>query len=153
MVARTLALALALASCEPANEPLRPAPSGGIVWNGGNGWTTLTIEASGKATYDFHPQGWGSEGRSPEKKSLVLSRADLDALMATLHAQHACGLRASGRAREPEEHDEELTLDLPGMKCTVSMLANDWSRTPRAHAVEQALGAVIEQVRASGAPP
>ena len=102
MVARTLAFALAVIAWEPAHEPLHGAPPGGIVWEGGNGRTTLN----------------GSLVARASRKSTTRSSR----------------------------------LDLPGMKCTVSMLANDWSRTPRAHAVEQALGTVSEKARTSDAP-
>ncbi len=139
-------------SATPTTSATPPPSTPAVVWNTGNGWTTLTVERDGTATYLFHPSGWGAANRTPVTTRLSLSPTDLDALTKKLAAQDACKLHASGRLPVPEEHTQELTLGLPGLACTVSMLSNDWSRDPHAQPVAQALDDLTERVRRDGKP-
>lgn len=149
-----LAFALAASAC--THHEAKSAGTNGkapvIVWVGGGGWMTLIIDRDGTATYDFHATGFDSQGRPRVTTRLALARSDVDALVTTLRAHRACKLRASGRSPVPEEHNQDLTLDLPGLRCSVSMLANDWSQGEHAPAISQALGDVAEKVRTQGTP-
>lgn len=121
-----------------------------IVWNAGNGWVTLTLDAAGVATYDFHPTGFGAQGRTPETKRLELTSTDVHALELTIAAHHPCALHASGRSPVPEEGPQSLVLAISGATCTVEMLANDWRVGDDATAISVALDQLAERVRTTG---
>jgi hypothetical protein len=125
----TLVFAGACSHTQSTNEDVvLPPPSEHVVlvWKA-SGWTTLTIRASGAAHYDFTPHGWGSNGVPARHEDGAFKREELTTLVDTLAAHHACSLRSSGRLPVPDEQSSDLTLDLPGMQCTVSMLDNEWS--------------------------
>ena len=144
------ALLAAAVACSPASAPTAP---GGplVVWNTGNGWTTLTIQRDRTATYDFHPFGPQAAERRPEKRRLVLRRSDVDALARTLAAHDACKIHPTGRDPVPDEDSQSLTLDLPGLSCTVSMLSNDWTSVAATQPVASALDELTERVHREGA--
>jgi len=121
-----------------------------IVWNAGNGWITLTVDAAGLATYEFHPTGFGAQGRTAETKRLQLGSPEVHELEQTLVAHHACGLHASGRSPVPEEGTQSLALAIAGASCTVEMLANDWRVGDDATAISVALDQLAERVRTTG---
>lgn len=152
-VVRLAFFVLALTSACARHDTRGTTANGSVVvWVGGGGWKTLIINADGSATYDFHATGWGSEGQPRVTTHLALARSDVDALLATLRAHRACKLRASDRHPVPEEHNQDLTLDAPGLHCAVSMLTNDWSEGPHAPAIAKALDDVAEKVRSQGTP-
>jgi hypothetical protein len=141
---------LALVAC---GSPRSSSPGGAatpIVWNAGNGWVTLTVDAAGTATYEFHPTGFGAEGRTPETKRLALSAAEVHELESTIAAHHPCELHASGRSPVPEEGNQSLVLAIPGAKCTATMLSNDWRVGDDATAISVALDQLAERVRTTG---
>ena len=121
-----------------------------VVWNAGNGWVTLTVDAAGAATYDFHPTGFGAQGRRPETKRLELASSEVHELKQTIAAHHPCALHASGRLPVPEEGTQSLVLAIPGARCTVEMLANDWRVGDDATAISVVLDQLAERVRTTG---
>jgi hypothetical protein len=143
----------ALAACG-SSQHAQPTPTGGattpIVWNAGNGWVTLTVDAAGVATYNFHPTGFGAQGRTPETKHLELTAAEVHDLEQTIVTHHACKLHASGRLPVPEEGSQSLALAIDGARCTVEMLANDWRVGADATAISVALDQLAERVRTTG---
>lgn len=139
-----------LVACGSTEHAVPGGAATPIVWNAGNGWVTLTIDAAGAATYEFHPTGFGAQGRTPETKRLVLSSADLDELERTIAAHHPCKLHPSGRSPVPEEGTESLVLAIPGARCTAEMLANDWRVGDDATAISVALDQLAERVRTTG---
>ena len=139
-----------LVACGSSQRPSPGDPTTPIIWNAGNGWVTLTIAASGVATYDFHPTGFGSQGRTPETKRLELAAAEVHELEQTIAAHHPCALHASGRSPVPEEGPQSLVLAIPGASCTVEMLANDWRVGEDATAISVALDQLAERVRTTG---
>jgi hypothetical protein len=134
----------------PASAPAPKSAAPVIVWNTGNGWVTLTVDSADLATYDFHPTGRGADPKAATTKHLAIPRADIDAIAKTLDKHHACALRATGRLPVPEEGEQSLVLALPGMKCRVSMLSNDWRKVADAAPIATALDALAERVRTGG---
>ena len=98
-----------------------------IVWNTGNGWTTLSIEASGLAHYDYHPYGRGVAPGEGEKHDHQLDAKTLARFEAALAACKPCSLVASARNPVPEEGHQSLHVDLPALRCDVELLSNDWN--------------------------
>ena len=142
---------LALTTLIACGSAQHASPGGTpIVWNAGNGWVTLTIDAAGVATYDFHPTGFGAEGRTPETKHLALSSTELHALEQTIAEHHPCDLHATGRLPVPEEGPQSLVLAIAGANCTVERLANDWRVGDDATAISVALDQLAERVRTTG---
>jgi hypothetical protein len=109
-------------------------------------WTKLTIDAGHVAHYRFHPTGWGASGRQDRSVDAKVSDADFAALERVFVAQSACGFLPSQRHPLPEEHSKTLTLALPSLQCTVTMLSNDWYAAPRPNAVATALDALIQKI-------
>jgi hypothetical protein len=155
-----LAAPAGLPTCGQKTAALDPAPVPAsapaskstpvIVWNTGNGWVTLTVDSAGLATYDFHPTGHGADPKAATTKHLAIPHADIDAIEKTLDKHHACALRGTKRLPVSEEGPQSLELALPGMKCQVSMLANDWGKVAEAAPIAAALDGLAERVRTTG---
>jgi hypothetical protein len=131
-----LLLAMLLSHC---SSPL-------LVWQGGgNGLYDVTLSRDRVATYAERAGRWNPSPKAPV--TLTLSKERLAALHKVLLDHHACALEGARRLPVPEETSTSLRLDFDDAHCTVEMLSNDWSRTPDAQAVSEALSRLAEEVR------
>jgi hypothetical protein len=139
----------------PADAAISPdaSPAAGsaaaapiVVWNTGNGWVTLSIEASGLAHYDYHPSGRGVAPGEGEKHDVPLDAKALARFEDALVACKPCALVASTRTPVPEEGHQSLHVALPSLKCDVELLSNDWN-AGAAGRCAQVLDGLTERVR------
>jgi hypothetical protein len=150
MKAIRVVLLVACASAALAG-PAAKAPHDVVVWNTGNGWTSLAVEDSGLAHYDFHPSGFGAQGRKPETIDMTIDAKSLAAFEADLKKCRPCSLKPSKRLPVPEEGHQKLHVDLPGTRCDVELLSNDWSEGD-AGKCSSVLDGMTERVRKSKHP-
>ena len=122
-------------------------PKMAVLWSVSQhffGAEAFSIFSDATTRYEFLPPQGRERGRKPESKRGKLAAGELEKLRKVMLDHKFCSLR-SGRNGVPDEAMPNVDVDLPGLKCSVTLWDGEWRNDPDASAVEKALMDLMEK--------